>query len=169
MDWQGASGPVTSSTPRPSPARSAPDRWRSTAAASTLWHRSVATSSQATAASSASSDSRSSSRSKPSSCKGPDLVAFGCRQGPLPGFDVGLDLFGTGGAGDDRGDLRKRQQPGERQLEHGVAPLLRPLLEPLDALEHLVGEVGREEGTVAGAGEACSLGQLLVAVVLAGQ
>ena len=73
--WPAACGPPTRSGPRRSPAASAPARSRSTAAASTRWRPSAATSSRATAASSASTASRSSSRS--SRCSSAALLGHG--------------------------------------------------------------------------------------------
>src|SRR6185312_17491942 len=45
-----------------------------------------------------------------------------------------LDLLDAGGAGDDAGDLRTGGEPGEGQLQHGVAARRRKCLQLLDDL-----------------------------------
>src|SRR6476661_8786785 len=55
-----------------------------------------------------------------------------CRRPRRRGGRVGMHLLWTGGPGDDARECRAREQPAERRLEHGDAPLVAERLEPLE-------------------------------------
>ena len=67
--------------------------------------------------------------SVPTALAGRDGVDRGQHVGvraPRAGGDVGGDLLGPGGAGDDRGHRGPGQQPAEGEVEHAVALALGP-------------------------------------------
>src|SRR5437763_428014 len=82
-----------------------------------------------------------------------DLVQVVGRGYPLTCLDVGLDLFGLGGAGNDGGDLGFGSEATDRDMQERETAFLRERFEGLDLVEVLVGEVSVTGALIAG--ESC--------------
>src|SRR6266516_4890360 len=76
----------------------------------------------------------------PSELEAKQLLELSVAQLPVGRGGVLADLLGTRCSRDHRGDGRLRGEPGDRQLEQRAAAPRRELLEPLDAVEGLVGQ-----------------------------